>query len=49
MNDINNVHATANRKLVGVDHWHKANRLSLNVSKASSMISNQILNPPKCI
>ena len=32
-NDINNVHATVNRKLVGVDNWLKANRLSLNVSK----------------
>ena len=40
--DINNVHATVNRELVGVDNWLKANRLSLNVSKTSSMtISNQ--------
>ena len=31
--DINNVHATVNRKLVDVDNWLKANRLSLNVSK----------------
>ena len=29
---INNVHATLNRELVGVDNWLKANRLSLNVS-----------------
>ena len=40
--DINNVHATANGELVGVDNWFKANRLSLNVSKTSYMIiSNQ--------
>ena len=40
--DINNVHATVNRELVGVDNWLKANRLSLNVSKISYMIiSNQ--------
>ena len=31
--DINNVHATMNRELVGVDNWLKANRLSLDVSK----------------
>ena len=31
--DINNVHASVNRKLVGVDYWLKTNRLSLNVSK----------------
>ena len=31
--DIYNVHATVKRELVGVDHWLKANRLSLNVSK----------------
>ena len=36
--DINNVHATANRELVGVDNWLKANRLSLNISKTSYMI-----------
>ena len=36
--DINNVHATANSELVGVDNWLKANRLSLNVSKISYMI-----------
>ena len=30
--EINNVHATVNRELVGVDNWLKANRLSLNVS-----------------
>ena len=40
--DINNVHATVNRDLVGVDKWLKANRFSLNVSKTSYMIiSNQ--------
>ena len=33
--DINNAHATVNWKLVGVDNWLKANRLSLNVSKIS--------------
>ena len=36
--DINNVHATVNRELVGVDNWLKANRLSLNISKTSYMI-----------
>ena len=30
--DINNVHASVNRELVGVDNWLKTNRLSLNVS-----------------
>ena len=40
--DINNVHATVNKKLVGVDNWLKANRLSLNDSQTSYMIiSNQ--------
>ena len=40
--DINNVHATVNRELVGVNNWIMANRLSLNVSKTSYMIiSNQ--------
>ena len=40
--DINNVHATVNRELVGVDNWLKANRLSLNISKTLYMIiSNQ--------
>ena len=40
--DINNVHATVNNELVGVDNWLKANRLSLNVSKTSYIIiSNQ--------
>ena len=40
--DINNVHATVNTELVGVYNWLKANRLSLNVSKTSYMItSNQ--------
>ena len=40
--DINNVHATVNRELVGADNWLKANRLSLNISKTSYMIiSNQ--------
>ena len=36
--DINNVHSTVNRELVGVDNWLKAYRLSLNVSKTSYMI-----------
>ena len=35
---INNVHATVNRELVGVDNWLKANRLSLNISKTSYLI-----------
>ena len=40
--DINGVHASVNRELVGVDNWLKSNRLSLNVSKTSYMIiSNQ--------
>ena len=40
--DINNLHATVNRELVGIDNWRKANRLSLNVCKAAYMIiSNQ--------
>ena len=39
---INNVHATVNMELVGVDNWLKPNSLSLNVSKTSYMkISNQ--------
>ena len=42
VSDINNVHATVNRELVGVDNRLKANRLSLNISKTSYMIiSNQ--------
>ena len=36
--DINNVHATANRELVLVDYWLKANWLSLDVSETSYMI-----------
>ena len=36
--DINNIHASVNRELVGVDNWLKINRLSLNVSKTSYMI-----------
>ena len=40
--NINNVHATAKRELVGIDNWLKANILSLNVSKNSYIIiSNQ--------
>ena len=39
--DMNNVHATVNRELVGVDNWLKANRLSLNISKTSYMIIYQ--------
>ena len=36
--NINNVHATVKRELVGVDNWLKANILSLNVSKTSYII-----------
>ena len=36
--DINNVHVTVNRELVGVDNWLKTNRLSLNTSKTSCML-----------
>ena len=36
--DINNVHATVNRELVGVDNWLKPNRLSLNVNKTSYVL-----------
>ena len=40
--DINNVHATVNRELVGVDNWLKTNTLSLDVSKTSYMkMSNE--------
>ena len=40
--DINNVYATVNRELVGVDNWLKAKRLFLNMIKISYMIiSNQ--------
>ena len=40
--DNNNVHAPVNRELVLVDIWLKTNRLSLNISKTSYMItSNQ--------
>ena len=40
--DINGVHASVNRELVGVDNSLKTNRLSLNISKTSYMIiSNQ--------
>ena len=40
--DINNVHTSVNKELVGVDNWLKTNRVSLNVSKTSYMvISNQ--------
>ena len=34
-NDINNVHATVNMELVGVNNWLKTNRLSLNISNTS--------------
>ena len=33
--DINNVHASVNRELVGVDNWFNTNRLSLNFTKTS--------------
>ena len=36
--DINNVHATVIRELVGVDNWLKTNKPSLNVGKTSYMI-----------
>ena len=40
--DINNVHATVNKELVGVDNWLKANRLSPNAIKTSyTIISKQ--------
>ena len=42
--DIDNVHATVNRELVGVDSWLKANRLSVNVSKALYMIISKKKN-----
>ena len=42
--DINNVHATVNRELVGVDNWLKTNKLSLNVSKTSDMIISNHTN-----
>ena len=44
--DINGVHASVNRELLGVDNWLKTNRLSLKVSKTSYMI---ISNQKKCI
>ena len=37
--DINNVHASVSRELVGVDNWRKTKRLSLNVSKTSYRLS----------
>ena len=39
--DLNNVHASVNRELVGVDNWLKTNRRSLNVSNTSYMICLQ--------
>ena len=42
--DINTVHATVNRELVGVDDWLKTNRLSLNDSKTSYMIMSNHKN-----
>ena len=44
--DINNVHASVNRELVGVGNWLKTNRLSLNVNKTSYMI---ISNPKNAL
>ena len=35
---IKDVHASVNRKLVGVDNWLKTNILSLNLNKTSYMI-----------
>ena len=37
-NDINGVHVSVNRELVGVDNSPKTNRLFLNISKTSYMI-----------
>ena len=42
--DINNVHTSVNRELVGVDNWIKTNRLSLDVIKTSYMPS-----VPQCL
>ena len=42
--NINSVHATVNRELVGVDNWLKTNRLSLNVSETSYMINSKQKN-----
>ena len=40
--NINKVHASVNRELVGVNNWLKTNKLSLNVSKTLyKIISNQ--------
>ena len=40
--DIDNVNASVNRELVGVDNWLKTNRLSQNGSKTSyTIMSNQ--------
>ena len=36
--DINSVHASVNRELVGVGNWFRTNRLSLNVSNTSYVI-----------
>ena len=44
--DINGVHASVNRELVGVDNWLNTNRLSQNVSKTSYMI---IFNQKKAL
>ena len=40
--DMNNVHATLNRELMGVDNWLKAGILSTNVSKTSYYMINSI-------
>ena len=42
--DINSVHASVNRELVGVDNWLMTNRHSLNVSKTSYMIISKQKN-----
>ena len=36
--DINNVHATVNRELEGVDNWLKASRFFFNFNETSYMI-----------
>ena len=39
--DINNIHATVNRELAGVNNWLKTNRLSLNSKTSYMIITNQ--------
>ena len=44
VSDINNVRASVNRELVGLDNWLRTNRLSLNVSKTSYVIISKQKN-----